>query len=89
MKYGFYVEYNDRKMDFDVKLINILVVRQFQVVYSFHRDDNLDAKQEFVHYLPMERRKEKAFECEQIINIIQKNLHLEDKVHMLVYEYFA
>ncbi len=55
--YVFYVEYNDHRMDFDVKLINILAVQQFQVVYLFHQDDKLDAKQEFVHYLPIEKEK--------------------------------
>jgi hypothetical protein len=39
-------------MDFDVKQINIVVGRLFQVVYLFHQDDNLDATQEFVRYLP-------------------------------------
>jgi hypothetical protein len=48
----FYVEYNDHKMDFDVEQTNIVVGRLFQVVYLFHQDDNLDAKQEFVRYLP-------------------------------------
>jgi hypothetical protein len=82
--YVFYVEYDLHKMDFVIKQAYILVVQLFQVVYLFHQDDNLDAKQVFVHYLPTSKK-----EYEQGINIIQKNLHLEDKVHMLVYEYFA
>ncbi len=71
-------------MDFVVKQTYILVVQQFQVVYLFHQVDNLDAKQVFVHYLP---RSEKEYE--RGINIIQKNLHLEDKGQTLVFEYFA
>jgi hypothetical protein len=51
--YVFYVEYNDHNKDFDVKQTYIVVVQQFQVVYLFHQDDKLDAKQEFAHYLPM------------------------------------
>jgi hypothetical protein len=46
-------------MDFDVKQTYILVVQQFQVVDSFHQDDNRDAKQEFVHYLPIIEAKKK------------------------------
>ncbi len=59
LMYEFYVEYDDHKMDFDVKQTYILVVQQFQVVGSFHQDDNRDAKQEFVHYLPIIEAKKK------------------------------
>lgn len=89
--YVSYVEYNDRRMDFDVTRLNIVVVRRFLVVHFSHQDDKQDAKQESVHYLPkMKRKRKSAFECKEIINIIQKrNLHLEDRVHMLGCEYFA
>jgi hypothetical protein len=82
--YVFYVEYNDYKMDFGVKQTDIVVVRQFQAVGLFPLDGNLDAKQVFVHYLPTSKK-----EYVQGINIIQKNLHLEDKGHKSVYEYFV
>ena len=58
----FYVEYNDHRMDFDVKRTYILVKQQFQVVYFFHLDGKLDAKQEFVHYLPIIEEKKKKIE---------------------------
>ncbi len=48
--YVFYVVYDWHKMDFVIKQAYILVVQLFQVVYLFHQDDNLDAKQVFVHY---------------------------------------
>ena len=62
--YVFYVEYNDHKKDFDVKQTYIVVVQQFQVVYLSHQGYKLDAKQEFVHYLPItyEKKKEKKNE---------------------------
>jgi hypothetical protein len=82
--YVFYVEYDWHKMDFVIKQAYILVVQRFPVVYLFHLDDNLDAKQVFVHYLPTSKK-----EYEQGINIIQKNLHSEDKGHKSVYVYFV
>ena len=59
--YVSYVEYNDRRMDFDVARLNIVVVRQFLVVHFFHQDDKQDAKQESAHCLPkVKREREKA-----------------------------
>ena len=63
---------NDHKMDFDVKQTYILVVQQFQVVYLFHQDDNLDAKQEFVHYLPMIEEKKSRMNVNKLLILFKK-----------------